>query len=217
MKFIKKPVIAASLCTIPHYHSSNSTNADNLLSYRFGSVMQLFSLLQRWYDGLSRVLITKIDFGSSANKTSAFTDWAPLIKASSNIDTAIADNPNDTRSHHCGNAHLKNRSILCVGGRIKLYSQYERLITAQGGHFLVFHGDANDSLDRLPLLLEVTDMIICPIDCVNHEAFLMVKRFCRYTQKPCVLLDRSEVRTFNAGIQVLSKVGDEISSQSSRQ
>lgn len=213
MKFIKKPVIAASLSTIPHYHSSNSTNAD--ISYRFGSVIQLFTLLKRWWDEISRILITRINLGSSINKTIAITDWAPLIKASSNIDTTIADNPN-TRNHHYGTAHLRNRSILCVGGRIKLYTQYERLIAAHGGHFLAFHGDANDSLDRLPMLLEIADLIICPVDCVNHEAFLIAKRFCRYSQKPCVLLDRSDVKTFNAGIQVLSKVSNEISSQSGR-
>lgn len=209
MKFIKKPAIAASLSTIPHYHSSNSTNADSLFSYLFGSVIQFFTLLKRWCDGLSRVLMIRINFVSNANKSPAFTDWTPLIKASSN-------NPNDMRSHHYGTAHLKNRSILCVGGRIKLYSQYERLIAARGGHFLAFHGDANDSLDHLLPLLEMADLIICPVDCVNHEAFLIAKRFCRCSQKPCVLLDRSDVRTFNAGIQALSKVIGEVSNRSSR-
>ncbi|MBX3616524.1 DUF2325 domain-containing protein [Nitrosomonas sp.] len=216
MKFINKSVIAASLCTAPHYHASNSTHANSFLSYRLGSVTRLFTLLKQWYDGLGQVLITNIDDDSSAHKTSAFTGWAPLIKASSKINTAIAGNSNDVWDHYCDTAHLKNRSVLCVGGRIKLYSYYERLVATCGGHFLAFHGDANDSLDRLPLLLEMADMIICPVDCVNHEAFLMVKRFCRYTQKPCVLLDRSEIKTFNAGIQALSTIRHEIGNQPDR-
>ncbi len=210
MKFIKKPAVAASLCAIPHYHASPSTDADGFISQHNRNFIQLFKMLNRWRDGLGRIFANHTSAGSTVNKTS-ITNWAPLIKASSCIETTGTVNPNAAQHSHRDTAYLKNRSVLCIGGRIKLYSQYERIIAKHGGFFLAFHGGADDSLDRLPMLLEMTDMIICPVDCVNHEAFLMVKRFCRYTQKPCVLLDRSEVRTFSAGIQALAKADYEMS------
>ncbi len=211
MKFIKKPAVAASMGAIPHYHVSPSTDVDGFITQHNRNFIQLFKILNRWRDGLGRIFANHINAGSTANKTSVITGWAPLVKASSQIETTDTADPNDTQHSHRYTAYLKNRSVLCIGGRIKLYSQYERIIAKHGGFFLAFHGGAGDSLDRLPLLLEMTDMIICPVDCVNHEAFLMVKRFFRYTQKPCVLLDRSEVRTFSAGIQALAKADYEMS------
>lgn len=211
MKLIKKPLMAASLCAIPNYHTSASTDADSFLSHRNENVLKLFSMLKRWRNRISRIFATKINAELTLNKTSSVTGWAPLVKTTGHIETASAAIPDSTLIPYRDTAHLKNQSILCVGGRIKLYADYERLVANCGGCFLAFHGDADDSLHRLPLLLEMTDMIICPVDCVNHEAFLMVKRFCKHTQKPCVLLDRSEVRTFNAGIHALAKAGDEMS------
>ncbi|MBL0010498.1 MAG: DUF2325 domain-containing protein [Nitrosomonas sp.] len=93
--------------------------------------------------------------------------------------------------------------MLCVGGRIKLYQEYSQLIENSGGRFMAFHGDPDDRLDNLPKLLEDADMIICPVDCVNHEAFLTVKQYCKHSGKTCVLLDRSELDTFDFGIHML--------------
>lgn len=130
-------------------------------------------------------------------------DWAPLVKTSFPIKTCNTNNTNQDNVHS-SNDHLAGRSVLCVGGRIKLYPEYSQLIENSGGSFVAFHGDANDRLDHLPQLLEDTDMIICPVDCVNHDAFFIVKHYCRYSGKPCVLLDRSEVDTFDIGIHMLT-------------
>ena len=42
-------------------------------------------------------------------------------------------------------------------------------------------------------------MVICAVDCVNHEAYFTVKRYCKYFGKPYVLLDRSDLATFRKG------------------
>jgi hypothetical protein len=47
-------------------------------------------------------------------------------------------------------------------------------------------------------------MIVCPIDCVNHHAFFAVKRYCKHSGKPCVLLERSGLPTFCKGIAALA-------------
>jgi hypothetical protein len=101
---------------------------------------------------------------------------------------------------------LSGRSVLCVGGRIKLYPEYNRLIKNCDGCFMAFHGSSRDSLEDLPRFLKQADMILCPVDCVNHEAFFTVKHYCKYSGKPCVLLERSEIKNFKAGIRKLAEM-----------
>lgn len=127
--------------------------------------------------------------------------WAPLIKTKSSRQLSA------TLNSSCQNTPtLAGQTVLCVGGRRRLYPIYSRLTEHMKGRLITFHGNANDQLKDLPGLLEKTDLIVCPIDCVNHDAFFMVKLYCRYTSKPCVLLERSEVNFFKNGIIVLSEI-----------
>ena len=117
--------------------------------------------------------------------------WMPIIKATTHIEnTGI----------HFG---LKGQSILCVGGQEKYYPIYRNLVENAGGHLVTFHGDANDSFKKLHQRLEKTDMVICPVDCVNHEAYFTVKHYCQFTGKRCALLDRSQTAVFKKGIEKL--------------
>ncbi|GKS68489.1 hypothetical protein W03_04930 [Nitrosomonas sp. PY1] len=68
-----------------------------------------------------------------------------------------------------------------------------------------FHGAPDDvSIERLLQLLEKTDMIVCPIDCINHQVFIIVKCYCQFSEKPCVILDRSTLTAFRQGIHALA-------------
>ena len=129
--------------------------------------------------------------------------WAPLVKAKSSRKLASIKQPKNNEQNA---PTLAGQTVLCVGGRSRLYPMYSRLTEQMNGRLVTFHGDSNDQLKDLPRLLEKTDMIICPIDCVNHEAFFMVKFYCRFTGKPCVLLERSESTSFQNGIRALSKL-----------
>lgn len=119
-------------------------------------------------------------------------DLMPLIKSTTYIE-------------NCSATHdLTGRSILCVGGRAKHYPIYRHLVEASGGRLMTFHGNANDSIDQLLEQLEEADMLICPVDCVNHEAYFTTKHYCKRSGKPCVLLDRSQIATFKNGIEILA-------------
>ena len=120
--------------------------------------------------------------------------WMPIIKATTHIQ-------------NCG-AHfnLKGRSILCVGGQTKYYPIYSDLVEAAGGRLAIFYGDSNDSIEKLHRLLEINDMVICPVDCVNHEAYFTVKRYCQCSKKHCALLDRSQTAAFQKGIEKLASM-----------
>ena len=101
--------------------------------------------------------------------------------------------------------HLAGQSVLCVGGRAALYPNYHQLIEAAGGHFMVFRGGIQDNSQCLLALLACVDSIICPVDCINHEDFFTVKRYCQHTGKNCIMLERSDLTTFGKAVETLAR------------
>lgn len=214
MKFLKKPALA-NTNTIPsgafsHNHSPDFAYTNAFLSLCVCSLEKLtdrlnrYSLIRKKNHLLKKALNLSYQKGVNARaaipiRSSHTIGWAPLIKTAAPAKNCVVSN----RVNHGSNYPLAGRSILCVGGRIKLYPEYNQLIENSGGNLMTFHGNSNDHLDNLPRLLEKADMIVCPIDCVNHQAFFIVKYYCLYSDKPCVLLDRSEVNTFCIGINML--------------
>jgi hypothetical protein len=68
---------------------------------------------------------------------------------------------------------------------------------------LIYRGNQKGDTDRLPALLACADMVICPVDCVNHETYFAVKSYCKKSNKLCALLDRSDLPTFSKGVDTL--------------
>jgi len=200
MKLLKRLALAnhAGINMASSSEDSERTSIDIILAFLAGKLTEFHQLIKK----------EKIPYQSalqnSRNEKAAHLDnanrnWPPIIKAKTTIkhhdtDTQISGNQLD----------LVDKSVLCVGGQLKLYSQYNQLIEDLGGRFIAFHNAVNGtSLKELLQLLQKADMIICPIDCVNHEAFLIVKQYCESFGKLCVLLDRSTVATFHQGIHEL--------------
>ncbi len=155
MKFLMKLALDSMTPsgTVPHTHISSIGNVvSGCLRTAEYSYKQLF------FDQ------TSCAFERTVREPKA--EWIPIIKATTHIRNS------DT---HYG---LKGRSILCVGGQAKNYPVYRALVEATGGHLFTFHGDSNDNPEHLYELLEKTDMVICPVDCVNHHAYFTVKRYC---------------------------------------
>jgi Uncharacterized protein conserved in bacteria (DUF2325) len=151
------------------------------------------------------------------------TDWVPLVKvsaapgapgtlrASPRPGSASAAEPAwgcDSLDEKQDAAHagfdLAGRRVLCVGGRAALYPEYHRMVEASGGRLLIYRRGPLHGGDHLPALLDHADLVVCPVDCVNHYAYFTVKRYCKYSGKPCVLLDRSGLPTFRKGVATLA-------------
>lgn len=138
----------------------------------------------------------------------------PLIKASSTVAAATVPMCTGKRNGGEGGttvqtntaAGLSGRCVLCIDGRAALYPEYRRAVEASGGNLLIYRSQPQRGAERqpLPALLEQADMVICPVDCVNHYAFYTVKRYCQYSGTPCVLLERSGLSTFQRGIAALA-------------
>lgn len=213
MKFLKKLALANNISsgTLYHYHSPDFAYTNVFLSFCLCNLEKLANRLHKYLFIWKKTNSLKQKLNHSNQKiinartpiifrSSQVTDWPPLIKTTSPTKNCNSVNQTNDYSQY----HLAGRSVLCVGGRRKLYPEYHQLIKNSGGNLMTFHGNPNDPLDNLPQLLEKADMIICPVDCVNHQAFFIVKYYCKYSGKPCVLLDRSEANTFCRGINMLA-------------
>ena len=91
---------------------------------------------------------------------------------------------------------LRGRRILCVGGRTRLVEQYRELVARCNGQFEHHDGGIEDNRQRLDALLSSADAVVCATDCVSHDAYYRLKRFCKRADKPHVFLRSSGISTF---------------------
>ncbi|MGF1642295.1 MAG: DUF2325 domain-containing protein [Thiotrichales bacterium] len=107
-------------------------------------------------------------------------------------------------SELCSDIDLAGRSVLCVGGRTAVFAQYREVVERFGGRFMLHDGGREENLARLPELLNAADAVICAADCVSHNAYYRLKRHCKQSQKPCVMLKHSGLAGFAAGVARLA-------------
>lgn len=100
---------------------------------------------------------------------------------------------------------IKGRCILCVGGRTALLPHYRQLAERLGVRLIHHDGGKEEAISRLPDLLAASDAVICPTDCVGHLAYYQLKRHCKASGKPCVLVKNSGVASFAAALTRLAE------------
>ncbi len=82
---------------------------------------------------------------------------------------------------------LAGKRVLYVGGRCSLVSHYKLLASKFGCELMHHDGGREQSAHRLWELLGAADAVVCPVDCVSHEACALVKQACKGCLKPLVL------------------------------
>ncbi len=112
----------------------------------------------------------------------------------------------------CPNS-LRGRCVLCVGGRTPLLPQYRQLAERLGVRLIHHDGGREEALARLPDLLNASDAVICPTDCVGHLAYYQLKKHCKQNGKPCVLTRNSGVAGFAAALTRLAEGRADIQAQ----
>ncbi len=97
-----------------------------------------------------------------------------------------------------------DRCVLCVGGRTALLSQYRALAERLGIRLIHHDGGQEESLSRLPDMINGADAVLCPTDCVSHAAYYKLKQHCKRTGKPCLLFKGAGVSGFAVALARLS-------------
>ncbi|WP_157270708.1 DUF2325 domain-containing protein [Azohydromonas aeria] len=85
---------------------------------------------------------------------------------------------------------LREKSVLCVGGRSGSVPIYRRLIERTGGRFLHHDGGEEDSSAQLDVNLAAADLVICQTGCISHDAYWRVKDHCKRHGKQCVFVEK---------------------------
>lgn len=91
----------------------------------------------------------------------------------------------------CGK--LRGKCVLYVGGRCNLMAHYKALASRYGCELLHHDGGLEQSPGHLHQLLARADAVVCPLDCVSHEATTLVKRACKGFMKPLLLAGSSGI------------------------
>ncbi len=123
---------------------------------------------------------------------------APDAPALSSRSSLCGDN-------NCGgkNSDLCKRCVLYVGGRNRQRARFRMLVERQNGHFIHHDGGLEESTHRLAELLPRADVVLCPLDCVSHDAVQRIVRHCKQHGKALKLLPKSSLTAFAKGLNEL--------------
>ena len=130
----------------------------------------------------------------------------PLAAGSDNAFAQTACGRCD-QAEDCPHADLSGRCVLCVGGLTGTTDRYRRLVEEYNGRFLHHDGGLEDNAHRLTSLLQRADAVVCPADCVSHEAARRVKYYCKRHNKTCVFLRSSGAGSFAGALSQLADSG----------
>lgn len=188
MKLLKFPLSHSIYCDNSH-NMSNWQQASHIINAKLknieNSITTVFAKIFRSHALLSSTPLT--------------TRVIPLIKEKqTNLLLRVFANYKPFNKKQ----GLAGKIVLCIGGRVTLYSDYQKLVEIAGGHFIGYRG-ADAQSDQLNKLLDQANMVICPVDCISHEDFFFVKNYCAITGKICTFLARSTLLNFQQGLKIL--------------
>ncbi|MEO0328255.1 MAG: DUF2325 domain-containing protein [Pseudomonadota bacterium] len=114
-----------------------------------------------------------------------------VIELRKTLSSSISEStePNRPSQKLCG------RSILYVGGRPGQISHLEKTVDIFGAKFLHHDGGKEDSITRIDEVLASVDCVLCPVNCVSHDACLRVKAGCKKLGKDFIPLRSSSQTT----------------------
>jgi len=94
-------------------------------------------------------------------------------------------------SGDCPCPELSGKNVLYVGGRCSLVRHYRQLVERSGCRFHHHDGGVEHSPGELYGKLASADVVLCPVDCVSHDACQAVKKACKHCMKPFMMLRSS--------------------------
>ncbi|WP_374256830.1 DUF2325 domain-containing protein [Aquabacterium sp.] len=122
-------------------------------------------------------------------------DWVPVTPEPTLAASEIQ--PSNTVA-------LKEKTILCVGGRNGNVANYRDAIEQAGGHFAHHDGGLEDNPCALDSVLAAADLVICQTGCISHNAYWRVKDFCKRTGKQCVFVENPSTSSLTRTLQHIS-------------
>lgn len=102
------------------------------------------------------------------------------------------------------NADLDGCSILYLGGKNKLVPHLEGHAKMYGARFVHHDGGVEDNITRIDAVLPSVDCVLCPINCISHDACLRAKHGCQKLGKVFIPLKNDSQSCFKQALRQLS-------------
>ncbi|OUS30289.1 hypothetical protein A9Q99_07405 [Gammaproteobacteria bacterium 45_16_T64] len=119
-----------------------------------------------------------------------------------NTECAVDCELSDTQS--CPLNNVLGKNILYVGGRASQCSNFRALVEQSNGEFLYHDGGKDDGRQRLNSILAQADAVVCPLDCVSHDAYNCVKKHCERQDKQLVMIAHASLSSFAKGLEEIA-------------
>jgi len=105
----------------------------------------------------------------------------------------------------CEGIGLSGKAVLYVGGRSNMVAHYREMVESNGGIFLHHDGGKENSRNLLPKMLSGADAVLCPVDCVSHDACKCVKKLCKRNSKPYVMMRSAGLSSLAKGLETITQ------------
>lgn len=100
--------------------------------------------------------------------------------------------------------YLRDKTVLCVGGRNGSVANYRDVVEKVGAHFSHHDGGLENNQSILDASLSAADLVICQTGCISHNAYWKVKDFCKRTGKRCVFVENPSVSSLARGLEQIA-------------
>ena len=119
------------------------------------------------------------------------------------LESATLDGLDQTGGHRAGLENVRGKRVVYVGGRPGSNTALKALVSAAGGEFVVHDGGVEDRKGLLAAALPGADIVVFPVDCIDHDSMNMLKRVCERHQVDYYPLRSASVASF---IELIARV-----------
>jgi hypothetical protein len=106
--------------------------------------------------------------------------------------------------------NLQDKRIVYVGGRPSSNAVIKQIVEAAGGKLLVHDGGVEVRKGLLGPLLQYADMVVFPVDCIDHDSMHMLKRVCDRHQVTYYPMRTASVACF---LELMSRIAPDAASE----
>ncbi|MCD6389641.1 MAG: DUF2325 domain-containing protein [Desulfobulbaceae bacterium] len=142
--------------------------------------------------------------GDLADKQAECAALESLLQVSAPACEAKCAVCENNETCQCPGPDLCGRKVLYVGGQTGLLSQYKLLVENSGGNFIHHDGGKEDRRGKLPQMVSQADVVICPVNCVSHDACTKAKRFCKQQAKPFIPMRSASISSLAKSLMDVS-------------
>jgi hypothetical protein len=118
-----------------------------------------------------------------------------------------------TASQQTSLSKLSGKRVVYVGGRPGSNAVLRQIVESAGGDFVVHDGGIEDRKGAFAAALPKADIVVFPVDCVDHDSMNLLKRVCDRHQ-----VDYHPVRTASVAsfVELMVRLGQTSKATSTR-